>query len=78
MPPEDYDQKQASIDQAVQIEVNRNPLMARDKVLQMILDQTIDSRLLAAYVYYLAYRPEIQVDSQDNQNFWNEIEQNFV
>lgn len=59
-------------------EVRKNPFDARDKVYKMILDQSIDEKLLSTYAYVLSLESEVTAKSEENQAFWRELELNFV
>lgn len=59
-------------------DVRKNPFDARDKIYKMILDQSIDEKLLSTYAYVFSLETELTAKTEENQAFWRELELNFV
>ena len=68
----------AKDDSQIFLEVRKKPNEVRDKVHKMILDQSIDEKLLSMYGFVFSLEKALIKKTEDNQAFWRELELNFV
>lgn len=70
--------KGSTEDTNIYFQVRKAPKEVRDKVHKMILDQSIDEKLLSTYAYALSLVSQLTTNSEDNIAFWKELEMNFL